>query len=463
MLPVTSSTLSKPRLTLVHPCVGRHRNESYIRSWQMEPLAPALLSALTPAHYQVSFYDDRTEPIRHDVPTDLVAISVETYTARRAYQIASEYRRRGVPVVMGGFHPTLVPDEVGEFAEAVVVGEAETLWPQLLEDFENGRLQRLYKAPTGRHRHKLQASSPNRDLYRGKRYLPIRLVEAGRGCHFSCRFCAIASFFSSTQLRRPAAEIMAELQGMRNNVIFFVDDNVTSRMEEAKELFRMMAPLKLRWIGQASITAAWDEEFLQLLKASGCQGLLVGFESLDPSVLGTMGKSFNVARGGYAEAIAQFRKYGIRLYGTFIIGYDGDSRSTVERALNFALDQQFFLAAFNHLTPFPNTPLYHELEADGRLLYPRWWMANEYRYGEVPFRPIGLDAPTIQRLCHWARRRFYGTSGLMQRARAWEWNLRSPFMTWQFFAINKLMGRDVSARDGLPLGDAGWEGKLLSV
>lgn len=455
---------SGPRLTLVHPCVGRHRNEAYIRSWQMEPLAPALLSALTPAHYQVSFYDDRTEPIDYDKPTDLVALSVETYTARRAYQIASEFRKRGVPVVMGGFHPTLVPEETGEFADAVVAGEAETLWPQLLDDFENGRLQKLYKAPTGRDRLKLQkTSTPNRKLFTGKRYLPIRLVEAGRGCHFSCRFCAIASFFASTQIRRPPDDILHELQELRKNVIFFVDDNVTSRMEEAKELFRRMIPLKLRWIGQASITAAWDEEFLKLLKASGCQGLLVGFESLEPTVLGSMGKSFNVAKGGYGPAIAQFRKHGIRLYGTFIIGYDGDSEATVHRALNFALEQQFFLAAFNHLTPFPNTPLYHQLEEEKRLTYGRWWLSETYRYGEIPFDPIGLDRKTIQHLCHWARGQFYGLSGLLKRAQAVSWNLRSPFMTWQFFAINHLMGRDVSARDGLPLGDAGWEGKLLSV
>lgn len=238
---------SGPRLTLVHPCVGRHRNEPYIRSWQMEPLAPALLSALTPSHYRVQFFDDRTEPIDYDRPTDLVALSVETYTARRAYQIASEYRKRGVPVVMGGFHPTLVPEEAGEFAEAVVVGEAETLWPQLLDDFENGRLQKLYKAPTGRDRLKLEkTSTPDRKLFAGKRYLPIRLVEAGRGCHFSCRFCAIASFFASTQIRRPPDDILAELQELRKSVIFFVDDNVTSRMGEAKELFRRMIPLKLR-------------------------------------------------------------------------------------------------------------------------------------------------------------------------------------------------------------------------
>lgn len=453
----------RPRLTMVHPCVGRHANESYLRSWQMEPLAPALLAALTPKHYDLSFYDDRLEVIDYDAPTDLVAISVETYTARRAYQIASEFRKRKVPVVMGGFHPTLVPDEAGEFAEAVVVGEAETVWHQLLEDFENGRLQKFYRSALGKNRAKLEGTRPDRTLYAGKRYLPIRLVESGRGCHFSCRFCAIASFFESTQLRRPAQTIVDELQDLRHNVIFFVDDNVTSRMKEAKELMRQLIPLKLRWIGQASITAAWDEEFLELLRASGCQGLLVGFESLKPEVVESMGKEFNMAKGGYAPAIAQFRKFGIRLYGTFIIGYDGDSKDTVQQALDFALKEQFFLAAFNHLTPFPATPLYHELEADGRLIYPQWWLSEKYRYGEVPFQPVGLDRVGIQDLCHWARREFYGFSGLMQRAKALSWNLRSPFMTWQFFAINAMMGRDVSGRDGLPLGDAAWGGKLLSV
>lgn len=453
----------RPKLTLVHPCVGRHANESYLRSWQMEPLAPALLAALTPDHYDLAFFDDRLELIDYDAPADLVAISVETYTARRAYQIASEFRKRKIPVVMGGFHPTLVPEEAGEFAEAVVVGEAETVWRDLLEDFENGRLQKYYRSPLGKNRPKLEGTRPDRSLFKGKRYLPIRLVESGRGCHFSCRFCAIASFFESTQLRRPAQTIVDELQELRRNVIFFVDDNVTSRMREAKELMRQLIPLKLRWIGQASITAAWDEEFLELLKASGCQGLLVGFESLKPEVVESMGKEFNMARGGYAPAIAQFRKYGIRLYGTFIIGYDGDSKDTVQQALDFALKEQFFLAAFNHLTPFPATPLYRELEADGRLVYPRWWLSEKYRYGEVPFHPVGLERETIQDLCHWARRRFYGFSGLMQRAKALTWNLRSPFMTWQFFAINAMMGRDVSGRDGLPLGDAAWEGKLLSV
>src|SRR6476661_4973903 len=161
------------RLTLIHPCIGRRPGQSYIRSWQMEPLPPATIAGLTPPDVDVRFYDDRMELIPYDEPTDLVAISVETYTAKRAYQIASEYRRRGVPVVMGGFHPTLCPDEVAEFAEIVVVGEAEDVWAQVIEDVRHGRPERIYRAPA---RPSLRGLRPDRRIFRGKRYLALGLV-----------------------------------------------------------------------------------------------------------------------------------------------------------------------------------------------------------------------------------------------------------------------------------------------
>jgi radical SAM superfamily enzyme YgiQ (UPF0313 family) len=319
------------KLTLIHPCVGRRIGEPYIRSWQMEPLAPAVLAGLTPPDVSVRFYDDRMEVIPFDEPADLVAISVETYTARRSYQIASEYRRRGVPVVMGGFHPTLVPDEVGEYAEAIVVGEAEALWPQVLQDFRAGRLRRVYRAAG---RPSLGGLRPGRSIFKGKRYLPIGLVEAGRGCHFRCEFCAIQSYFGSTQTRRPEAEILDELKALSaegKKVIFFVDDNITSNMAQAKAFFRALIPLRIRWVSQASINAAHDEEFLRLLKASGCQGLLIGFESLNPESLLKMRKGFNTANGGYPAALANLRRHGIRLYVTFILGYDDDDGDTFGR------------------------------------------------------------------------------------------------------------------------------------
>jgi len=199
------------KLTIIHPCIGRRRGErGYVRTWQMEPLPAATLAGLTPRDVEVKFYDDRMETIPFDEATDLVALSVETYTAKRAYQIASEYRRRGVPVVMGGFHPSLCPDEVARYADAVVTGEAEAVWPLVLDDARHGRLEKFYRS-TGRT--DLRGLRPDRSIFRGKRYLPIGLVEAGRGCHFKCDFCAVQTVFSQTQTRRPADEILAEESG----------------------------------------------------------------------------------------------------------------------------------------------------------------------------------------------------------------------------------------------------------
>ena len=217
------------RLTLVHPCIGRRVGERYIRSWQMEPLPPATLAGLTPA---TSTSVSTTTGWRRFRTTSRPISSRSAsrpIPAKRAYQIASEYRRRGVPVVMGGFHATLCPDEVAQYAEIVVVGEAESVWPQLIDDVRHGRLERVYRA-TGRP--SLSGLRPNRRIFRGKRYLPIGLVEAGRGCHFRCDFCAVQAMFKSTQTRRPIDEIMSEVARLRDKkkLFFFVDDNITSNL-----------------------------------------------------------------------------------------------------------------------------------------------------------------------------------------------------------------------------------------
>src|SRR5262245_18240911 len=425
------------RLTFVHPCIGRRRGQPYIRTWQMEPLAPATLAGLTPRDRdtQIRFYDDRTESIPFDEPTDLVALSVETYTARRSYQIASEFRRRGVPVVMGGFHPTLVPEEAGEYAEAIVIGEAERLWPGVIEDFRNGRLGRVYRQSG---RPPLSGVRPDRSIFQGKRYLPIGLVEAGRGCHFRCEFCAIQTYFSNTQTRRPIEEIVDEIRRIRKPLIFFVDDNITSNMEQAKEFFRALIPLKIRWVSQASINAAHDDEFLRLIKASGRQWLLIGLETLNPENLRRMRKTFNMMYGGYERALENLRRHEIRLYVTFILGYDEDHADTLDQTLAFAERHKFYIVAFNHLTPFPGTPLYDRLKSEGRLLYDKWWLDPDYRYGMVPFAPRGMTAAEVEQRCIDGRQRFYSVPSIFRRSLDFKVNSRNWFMWSHFFSINLL-------------------------
>ncbi|HXB58201.1 MAG TPA: radical SAM protein [Candidatus Acidoferrales bacterium] len=449
------------KLTIIHPCIGRKPGQKYIRTWQMEALPAATLAGLTPKDVEVRFYDDRMEAIPFDESTDLVAISVETYTAKRAYQIATEFRKRRVPVVMGGFHATLCPNEVAQYAEAVVCGEAETLWPRVVDDARHGRLEKFYRQTS---RPTLTNVKPDRSIFQGKRYLPIGLVEAGRGCHFKCDFCAVQTVFNSTQTRRPIDAILAEIQQIKHErkLFFFVDDNITSNLEQAKEFFRALIPLGVRWVSQSSINAAHDEEFLELLVRSGCQGVLIGFESLDPANLKDMNKAFNTMRGGFEKALANLRRHRIRVYGTFIFGYDRDTTDSFHSTVEFAKEHALYIAAFNHLTPFPGTPLYQRLQNEGRLLYENWWLDDRYSYNRIPFQPRGMAPETLQRNCLEARREFYSWRSIFRRGL--DCVNRSDWFMWRnFYIINAMHRTDVTMRDHYPLGDESWQGQLLKA
>ncbi len=446
------------RLTIVHPCVGRRRgSRKYIRTWKMESLPSALISALTPPDVDKRFYDDRFETIPFDEPTDLVAISVETYTARRAYQIATDYRNRGVPVVMGGYHATLCPDEVAAYADSVISGEAETVFPHLIDDYRSGHPEKFYRA-TARPR---LTVSPDRTIFQGKRYLPIRLVEFARGCRFACDFCSIQAFHHSTHNHRPVDQVVDEIRRVYRprQLIFFVDDNITSGLDEAKQLMRALIPLNIRWVSQTAIDVAHDDETLDLMKRSGCQGVLIGIESLDRASLREMNKGFNLMRGGPSRALANMRRHGLAVYGTFIFGYDHDTPESIAASVEFAKQEELFIAAFNHITPFPGTPLYDRLRSEGRLIHDAWWLDQRYRYNMIPFQPQSMDPDELARLCVNARREFYSWSSILQRARA-AVNRRSLSVSLNYLAFNALHRWDVERRNCLPLGDENWRGTL---
>src|SRR5690242_13986833 len=253
------------RVTLIYPSVGRKENTPYVRAWQMEPLSMALLASLMPAWVDLRFYDDRVEEIPFDEPADLVAISVETFTALRAYKIAREFRARGVPVVLGGYHVTLLPDEAAREADAIVVGDAEPVWDEVLDDARHRRLRPRYD---GQGRRSLAGLRPRREVFAGKQYQRITLVEFARGCNFKCDFCSITAYHNASQNHRPAGDVAAEMAATGSRRFFIVDDNFVSQPARARELCRALVPLNVHWVGQASIHIARDAELLGLMARS---------------------------------------------------------------------------------------------------------------------------------------------------------------------------------------------------
>lgn len=434
------------KITFIYPAVGKKPGQKYIHTWKMEPLPIATLAALMPAEVETEFFDDRVELIPYNTPTDLVAIPVETYTARRAYQIAARFRSRGVPVVMGGYHPTAVPQETARYADAVVLGNAERVWPQILRDAARGQLQPQYTGRPG------YAVLPDRRLFANKSYLPLGLVETGRGCAFDCEFCAITSYYRATYHPRPVQDVVADIQRTGKKYVFFVDDNLSANPEYALELCRAVAPLRIYWASQASLTLVANGELLHWLGKSGCRLLLIGFESLDPANLQQMNKAWAMRVGALDEAVQRIHDAGISIYATFVFGFDHDTPASFDQALAFSMKHRFFFAAFNHLLPFPGTALYRRLRQENRLLSEAWWLDPEYTYGTIPFQPKNMNPQELSARCAQTRRAFFRWPAIWKRGMAL-FRRQTPLLLFlSYWLQNFNLQTEVDARLGLPLG-----------
>ncbi len=418
----------------------------------MEPLVFGVLAGLTPPDIDLALYDERVDPrIPYDDPTDLVALTVETYTAKRAYQISAQFRRRGVPVVMGGYHPTFLPEEARRYADSVVIGDAEGVWERVVEDARGGRLQRFYRQTRDV---PLQGLTVDRNIYHGKKYAPIGLVQYGRGCRFACDFCSIHAFYGSSVRQRPVSEVVAEIERLDRKLIFFVDDNIFSNVMAAEELFRALVPLKIHWSCQVTLDVATNPRLMDLMAKSGCILAIIGFESLDERNLKQMRKQWNLKHGDYASVVRQFDDRGIMIYGSFIFGYDHDSVDSFGPTVEFAMRSNFCLANFNPLTPTPGTKLYDRLRAESRLLYDRWWLDDGFRYGEAVFHPQGMTAEDLTEGCFWARREFNTYSSMVKRAFNFKSNSRNLFNLSAFLASNITSRKEIYRKQGLRLGDS---------
>ena len=422
--------------------------DNYIKTWQMEPIGLAQLAALTPDDVKINFFDDRLEKIDFDIETDLVAISVETYSAQRAYDIAREFRKRGKKVILGGFHPTLVSEEAKLYADSILIGQAENVWEQIIEDFKNNSLKEVYQCSSPVN---LKGIFPDRTIFKNKKYMPITLIESSRGCKFNCQFCSIAAFHKQVCNYRPIEDVIKEVKQAKNKVIFFIDDNIGSDIIRAKELFKKLIPYKIKWMSQISTSCLQDEELICLMQKSGCLGVLIGFESFNQENLKAMNKSWNIGMENYEKILHNLTKHNIFVYGTFIFGYDEDTEETFKTTLDFAVRNNLILAAFNHLMPFPGTELYRKMSS--QMLYDKWWLNNNCKFAEVVFNPKKMSAEKLAELCYVYKKKFCGLKNTLKRAWGLKWCLLSHFsMFLDFFKYNFICNIETTQRRGFKIG-----------
>ena len=437
------------KITFIIPSIGKnYPEEKYPKGWLMEPLAIAALSALTPDNVEQEFFDDRCDRIPYSSDTDLVAISVETYTAKRAYQIAERYRELNIPVVLGGFHPTLVPEEAAKYADAICIGEAENIWSEIIDDAKNGRLKRQYKGSSSN----LKNIKYNRAIYADKAYLKLTLIESSRGCNFECEFCTISAFFKKTYRTRPIPDVINEIKQLGKKEIFFIDDNIGMDTERFRELLKALIPLKISWSGQVSIHIAQDESLLNLMHQSGCMLVLIGFESLNLKTLEMMGKSVNSKFSNHDRYLKLFSKYGIAIYATFVFGYPQDTPGTFAKTFEFVKKYKMFFAAINHLVPFPGTPLYARLKNEKNLLYDAWYLQDGYHFGQVAFLPEQMTPEELTEESFKWRSKMYDWSCIFRRAQNFRANCMPLRKAVIFFYGNLLSGKEVKKRQKITLG-----------
>ncbi|MBR4201133.1 MAG: B12-binding domain-containing radical SAM protein [Oscillospiraceae bacterium] len=435
------------KLTFILPAIGKKKGQKYIGTWKMEPLTIAVLKRLTPPDIETELYDDRIELIDYDTQTDLVCITVETYTAKRSYKIAARFRERGIPVVMGGYHVTLCPEEAERYCDSVMVGNAETVWRQMLSDVKNGCLKKRYTGETAEY-----DVRPDRSIFAGKKYLPVSLVETGRGCIHQCDFCSISQFYCHRYHARRHELILEDLRNTQYDYTFLVDDNLVADHRNAMRLFEEITPLHKRWAGQGTLSMAKNEKLLKAMRKSGCEVILIGFESLNKENLQQMNKSFNYALGERNELVKRIHDAGIGIYATFVFGYDNDDERTVEDAMEFAKKHNFYTAAFNHLLPFPNTALYRRLREEKRLIYDKWWLQKGYHYGELAFHPKKITAEKLSQLCRDARKEFSAPKTVLSRGFA-SLHRSSPLLWWLFWGMNLRIGGEIDQKMHIPIGE----------
>ena len=412
-------------ITASSPEIRRVRRS---RVLNFQQITMPYLAARVPSNWDVIHVDEEVDEIDWSATPDVVGITFHTPSAFHAYEIAMCFKARGICVVMGGPHVTLLPDEASQHADVIFIGEAEGLWEEFLKGFEAGAYQRKYQA-TG------LSSLENipmarKDLFH-RRDHTNGVLFATRGCPSQCDFCSIAVMYRHTLRRRPAAEVAAEYASFKGKVIIFWDDNIAADLSYAKELFRFIAPYRKWWSSQASIHAGRDDEFLDAAARSGCKQLFLGLESISQQSMTEVKKGFNRV-DEYSRIIERIHAHGIAVQAGIVFGFDHDTREIFKGTVDFLEDAGVQNATFNILTPFPGTPLYQKMEAEGRILTRDWCKYNSRE--NVVYRPSQMSAEDLLAGFRYANERFYSLQSTAKRLS------RSPVQLWWTLPLNLAYG-----------------------
>ncbi len=415
----------------------------------MYPLVFAIVKALTPKNIDIAFYDEKAEKLPLNINADVIALSVETFSAKRAYKLAEQYGKQGKIIIMGGFHPSLCPDEALNYCNSVIIGEIEEVWANVLDDLKNGCLNKIYKSDKLTD---LSAIKYDYSVFKGKKYNKIGLIQFSRGCRYSCEFCSVHAFFKNSIRTKPIELIINELKQIKENILFFIDDNLFADEKEAERLFNGMISLKKKWACQISIDAAKNIQMLKLMKKAGCFLVLIGFESLNADNLKQMNKSANVKYNDYNAIIQNIQNAGIMIYGTFVIGYDNDTKETAKNLMNYALKNKFAIANFNPLMPMPGTKLYERLKNENRLVYDKWWLDDNYTYGSAMFKPLSMTEDELMQSCKEARYEFNSYKNIFGRLLNFKSNCATLTNLILFLTANLISKSEIYAKQGKKLG-----------
>lgn len=403
------------RIALVSPKgpLYRHRGGIWRRSLRYQPLTLTTLAALIPPElpHTVFCIDEGIADVPLDLDVDLVGLTVITGTAVRAYALADHFRSRGITVVLGGPHVTLIPEDAQPHADAVVVGYAEDTWPQLLRDAAAGALHPRYTMAPG-----LSLAGrpfPRRDLLPSRRFMTNNVFEATRGCVHPCEFCVVPTAWGRKPFQKPVRDVVADIRTHGARRLIFIDLNLIADREHAKALFTALIPLGLQWYGLSTVLLADDPELLALCASSGCRGLLMGLESLSAESLKGSRKGFNTP-DHYGRVVERLHAHGIALQGCFVFGLDEDQPDVFLKTAEFAVEAKIDLPRFAVVTPFPNTPLFKRLDAEGRILTRDWEL---YDAQHVVFEPKHMSVAELQFGVEAAWKHAYSLRNIWRRIR----------------------------------------------